>query len=472
MWDKKTYVVCFVGAFIVASMLVPGVERLARRLGIVEKPNPRRVARQLPLAGGVAVIIAMWVTILGATFRENRISELLLENTADLRALFLAGLAAGLLGLYDDWRGAGAKLKLTVQLLVGLALYVAGTKIDALTVPVMGSVPLPEWLVFVVTLLWVAGITNAVNLIDGIDGLAAGVALFAALATGVVAAAAGDAFLPVTMLALAGALLGFLRWNFHPARIFLGDTGSLFLGMTLAVASMQTHAKHTIAVSMLVPIAILGYPIVDTLAAIVRRRLRGRPIFSGDRQHIHHQLLARGLSAGSAATAIYAISLLLAIAAIGLVLDSPFAIAGALTAAAFASVVGVKRLGLLDIARRATKEERRRLARLRAYAAYAEHVLDDTSRSPLQALEAALAQAALEADTTIVRVAPDAAAVPGAELVYADERATVFAVFQAPYSAIYREEAIAVLAGLSFRASAHLPALGSHAPTQPSAAPA
>ena len=155
-------------------------------------------------------------------------------------------------------------------------------------------------LAFPLTLLWIVGVINALNLIDGLDGLAGGVALCAVLTNLVIAMFRGQPLMTLCMAALAGALIGFLFYNFNPASIFLGDTGSLFLGYVLAVTSIRTHQKSSAAVSILVPMVALAVPIVDTALAMGRRALTGRPMFSGDRDHIHHRLLGLGEGLGTA----------------------------------------------------------------------------------------------------------------------------------------------------------------------------
>jgi UDP-GlcNAc:undecaprenyl-phosphate GlcNAc-1-phosphate transferase len=460
--NQKTYLLCFLVSLFVASVLVPWVERWARRRGIVERPNSRKPSTGVlkPVAGGLAVFVATWLPIALLQLHENLVVQRLRLERDALLALLLAGFGAALLGLYDDARGANARQKLAVQTGIATALFFAGVRIDVLKLPLVGDVALAGPVAFAATVFWIVAITNALNLVDGIDGLAAGVALFAALTTGLVNGIAGDALLAVTMLSLAGALVGFLRFNFHPARIFLGDTGSLFLGMTLAVAAVVTNTKRTVAVSMFVPLATLAYPILDTTVAVVRRHFRGRPFWSADRQHIHHKLLARGLTAGRVAITIYGFSILFGALAVGLTLDSAPAVTIASVAAATVIIVAGRNLGLVELVRRIPIEERRRLTRLRHLVDYGIVKLAD---------EPALLQRLLQdvASEAGARVAlREVASTPSDGTVIATDGSRALVADLATGSQVYREEALAQLARFAWESRA-LETLAPAAPVVP-----
>ena len=186
-------------------------------------------------------------------------------------------------------------------------------------------------------MLWIVGVTNALNLIDGLDGLATGIALAATGTIFWVSLTNHRMLMALVMAAMAGALLGFLRYNFHPASIFMGDSGSLFVGFILATTALETHEKTTTAVALLVPIVALGLPIGDTLLAMTRRMVRGQPIFSSDAGHIHHRLMARGLSHRATVLALYGIAVVLAAVAVALFhsdAEQTIAFAGAIAAIA------------------------------------------------------------------------------------------------------------------------------------------
>jgi UDP-GlcNAc:undecaprenyl-phosphate GlcNAc-1-phosphate transferase len=285
---------------------------------------------------------------------------------------FLAGGAAiCALGLFDDIRGSGAGIKFLAQFGIAGALYYAGFRINELSLPFVGTVTLgPLSLLF--TMVWIVGIINAMNLIDGLDGLAAGVGLFAVATTFALAATRGDAIMTLFMAALAGALLGFLFYNFNPASIFMGDTGSMFLGYVLAVGAVQTSQKSSTAVAILVPIVALGVPIADTMLAMIRRIVRHRPMFSADRAHIHHKLLDLGLSQKQAVLILYAVSILLGGVALLLTVASSLQSAILLGTMGVLAFAGVRKLGYGRLGHGAASPEdidiRRQLDRLAAAA--------------------------------------------------------------------------------------------------------
>src|ERR1044071_4468268 len=224
---------------------------------------------------------------------------------SEILTLLIPGTLVLLLGTYDDLRGANAVVKFVGLGLIATLFYAMGGRIDALSIPLAGSVHLPAILSFVVTVVWLVGIANAFNLIDGLDGLASGAALFSSLVILGVSASSDRALTIVVALVLCGALAGFLRYNFNPASIFLGDSGSLFIGFLLAALSVLGTQKATTAVAIVVPILAFGVPVVDTAMTMGRRGLRRKPVFEGDNEHIHHMLLARGWSQRRAALVLY-----------------------------------------------------------------------------------------------------------------------------------------------------------------------
>lgn len=329
----KTYGACFVLGALVALTLTPLAICLARRWNVLDKPGVRKLhSEPLPLLGGLTLFVGMWVPLALLAFWDNLVTERLAESWPKLMHLFGAGLTMLALGAVDDKYGLNALWKFMFQIPVAVVLVYSGVSFGTLTVPGLGTVEL-GWLGPVVTVLWIVGVTNALNLIDGIDGLATGVALSVSLTTAVAALLFGNDLLALVMLSMAGACLGFLRYNFNPAKIYLGDSGSLFLGMTLAVVSVQACAKGTLATSLLVPVLALGYPVADTLLALARRSLQGKSWFTGDCNHIHHRLLAVGLNHGQAALVLYGVSVLFCLLALGALLE--------MTAAFVAGVVVV-----------------------------------------------------------------------------------------------------------------------------------
>jgi UDP-GlcNAc:undecaprenyl-phosphate GlcNAc-1-phosphate transferase len=225
------------------------------------------------------------------------------------------------LGIYDDIKGANAGKKLTVQTIAALILFFFGFEIQTISNPFGSPIHL-GWLSLPATVFWLVGLSNAFNLIDGIDGLASGVAFFATSALLAVALFLGNILPSLFTAALAGATLGFLRYNFNPAKIFMGDSGSLFLGFTIAAISIHGSAKAHAAVAILIPIVALGLPIMDTLLAIGRRVYRGLPIPTADREHIHHKLIKYGFSHRRAALILYSFCVVLSSLAILLSISS------------------------------------------------------------------------------------------------------------------------------------------------------
>ncbi len=300
--------VAFPAAAAVALVLTPAVRRLAHHVDAVDHPDERRVnTSPMPRGGGVAVGVAFLVVVAALFLADATVGlwgPLDALARPDVVALLLGGAAAVLIGLLDDRFDLRARWQFGGQLLVALIPVGLGITVGAVANPFGPGVIRLEGIwgaIFVV--VWTVGMINSINFIDGLDGLSSGVALIAAVTLGIISAT-GPAREPVVALVcitLAGALLGFLRWNFHPASIFIGTSGVMFLGYSLALLSILGSAK--VAVALLV----LGVPIIDTFYIIVRRVLRGRSPFSADRGHIHHRLLDLGLTHTQTVLLIYAI---------------------------------------------------------------------------------------------------------------------------------------------------------------------
>jgi len=313
-----TAAIVFVISALVGSVLTPLLRNWAVRRGMLDHASNSRKIHALPVprVGGLAIVAAFFLPLLGLLFVDTGVARLFRSEPAEVAGLFLGGLAIAALGLFDDVRNLRARWKLLVQLAVGLLMYGLGFRIDEIANPFGGANLQLGMLGLPLTVLWYAGVINAMNLIDGLDGLAGGVAFIGISSAFVVAVLRGDALMMLFGAALAGAIVGFLFYNFNPASIFMGDTGSMFLGFVLASAAIQTHHKSSAAVAMLAPVVALGLPIGDTLLAMIRRLLRGRPMFQADREHIHHLLLARGLSHRAACLSLYGVALVLGAAAV------------------------------------------------------------------------------------------------------------------------------------------------------------
>jgi UDP-GlcNAc:undecaprenyl-phosphate/decaprenyl-phosphate GlcNAc-1-phosphate transferase len=301
-------VIVFVVAALAALLLTPLVLRTVRRHGIVDRPNHRRVnTRPIPRAGGIAIAAAFLgvaVPFVLLNGMAGWVPMPLNIQPADLVALFAGGLAAAIIGALDDLYDLRARWQLLGQVLLALGAVALGVVITVVNNPFGAGV-----IQFVApfsagfTVFWIVGMINSINWIDGLDGLSTGVALIASVTLGLISLTTqvSQPLIAVLCFALAGALLGFLRWNFHPAKIFTGTTGVQFVGYTLAVLAILGSAK--VAVALLV----LGVPIIDTFWIIVGRLSQRRSPFTPDRSHIHHRLLDLGLSHRDTVLVIYAI---------------------------------------------------------------------------------------------------------------------------------------------------------------------
>ncbi|MEG6512223.1 MraY family glycosyltransferase [Desulforamulus ruminis] len=295
-------------ALLISFALTPLVRKLAFKIGAIDQPDCRKVhCKTMPRLGGLAVFLAFSVAVLLTQPLDSR-----------LVGLLTGGLLIVLLGILDDTRGLPAKVKLAGQIAAAAAVIPFGIQVEFITNPVDGHMlHLGIWGI-PVTIFWIISVTNAVNLIDGLDGLAGGTAFIAALTMAAITWQQQDGTgMEVTLLALvlAASILGFLRYNFFPAKIFLGDTGSMFLGYALGTLAVMGVAKTATAISVIVPMVILGIPLLDVLFAILRRYQSQRPIFQPDKEHLHHRLMALGLSHRQTVLAIYAVNLILGVSA-------------------------------------------------------------------------------------------------------------------------------------------------------------
>ncbi|HEV7858409.1 MAG TPA: MraY family glycosyltransferase [Pyrinomonadaceae bacterium] len=314
----KTYLALFIISTFSSLALTPVIRRVCERTGWLDEPqDERRVhERAMPRLGGVAIFISGMLAIAALSFVDNLITQSIYPYWSRLIVILAPATLIFALGVYDDLKGASAAFKFIFQALAATLFFVLGGRIQTLGIPFIGNVELPLLLSFALTLLWTIGVTNAFNLIDGMDGLAAGSALFASLVILGIALVFGHAMVAVIAIILSGALIGFLRYNFNPASIFLGDSGSLMLGFTLAALSIQGSQKASTAIAVAIPILTVGVPVIDTGFTLIRRFISGMPLLEGDREHIHHMLLERGWSQRRVAFVLYGASALLGLLAL------------------------------------------------------------------------------------------------------------------------------------------------------------
>lgn len=320
MGPYRTYLATLVLAAFASYFLTPPVRRLAFRIGALDHPGPRKVhATPMPRLGGLAVFGGFCFPWAGFYLLANYVTQTF-QNYEKLFLLMMAGATAMLLlGVYDDVRGLNAPKKFLVQMAVAFGLFLGGFRIEQLSLPFGGHLDL-DWLALPVSVLWIVGITNAINLLDGIDGLAAGVTACIALSLAVINGFQGQIIVALLTLCLAGACLGFLPHNFSPARIFLGDSGSLFVGLILACIGMISLFKAATATFVAIPLILFGLPLFDTTSVMVGRVLRGVPIFQADKTHVHHRLLNLGLTHKQAAYLLYSVSV--ALGSLGVLLST------------------------------------------------------------------------------------------------------------------------------------------------------
>ena len=333
----RVYILAFVISLLASFLLTPSVKKLAFKIGALDKPEKRKVhTHVMPRLGGLAIYCGFIIAIL-CTVHINK----------DVLGIITGGTFIVLLGVLDDKYSLPAKVKLLGQIVAALILCAFDIKIEWLNNPWGGYFYLDLFSV-PFTVFWVISFTNVVNLIDGLDGLAAGVSGIASITVILVAVQQGFYSVAVITAALAGGIIGFIRYNFNPASIFMGDTGSMFIGYMLAAISIFGAVKSAATIALIVPAVALGLPIMDTAFAILRRYTNGRPIFQPDKGHLHHRLLAMGMSQRQAVVLMYAISAALSVAAVVLTeVDGYFAalvIAVIITCVA----IGAKKIGILN----------------------------------------------------------------------------------------------------------------------------
>jgi UDP-GlcNAc:undecaprenyl-phosphate GlcNAc-1-phosphate transferase len=312
----------------------------------------------LPRLGGVAIYLSFLISIAVAWMANRYIHEFILSPSfRALLTILIPGTLIFLLGIYDDIRSVGPYFKFAVQGVAAVMLFAGGLRILAL--PVLFGNHQFGWAIGLpITILWVLGITNAFNLIDGLDGLAAGSALFSTLVVFVVAIFSGSSLVSLLTIALAGAILGFLRFNFNPATIFLGDCGSLFIGFMLSALALEgATQKAPTVIAVAIPVVSFGLPILETVLSIFRRLISGKPVFTADREHIHHKLLQLGMSDRKVVIVLYAVSAVFALLSLFLLWPTGSTLGLVLAIVGIGVWFGVQHLGYLEFG------ELRRVAR-------------------------------------------------------------------------------------------------------------
>jgi UDP-GlcNAc:undecaprenyl-phosphate GlcNAc-1-phosphate transferase len=341
----------FIAALLISSVLTHCVRNIALRRGWTCNSVRQRDVHSgpIPRLGGVAICLSFMVVAVGyvAFYRLRGISTGF--GTYTTIAVLTPAALMFVLGLYDDFRQISPKIKFGVQTIAALLLYYGGIRIFFFPI-FTGYHELNGAISAILTVLWVLLISNAFNLIDGLDGLSAGSALFSTLVVFVVSLFSRTPFISAMTIILAGAILGFLRFNFNPATIFLGDSGALFLGFVLSAVSLAGAQKSTTVVAVAIPIVSFGLPLLDTILSVVRRFLSGQPLFRADREHIHHKLLKRGFSQKQAVVILYGVCAALGLISLLLLYPSGSSIGIVLSVVGVGIWFGVQHLGYHEFA--------------------------------------------------------------------------------------------------------------------------
>ncbi len=293
-------------ALVIVVVLTPAVGGMARLLGVVDQPDGRRLNRRpIPRLGGLAIFLGILVPSLA-----------FLKLTGEMRGIVIGGAVACVVGAVDDFRGLAPAPKLAGQVLAAAIPTVFGVWVDHFTFPFLGAVDLPAAVGLPITVLWVVAVMNMVNFLDGLDGLASGVCAIAGVTFAVLALSLDKVDAAILSAIVAGACVGFLRHNFFPARIFMGDSGALVLGFTLGTVSVAGLLKTASTVVLFLPLVVLAVPIIDTSFVVAKRMKYGVPVYSADRSHLHHRFVNIGFSQRRAALTMWAWCATLAAAAL------------------------------------------------------------------------------------------------------------------------------------------------------------
>lgn len=310
MFDMYQVIVFCILCIFISFVITPLIRRISFKIGAVDFPNQRRVnLKPMPSAGGLAIYLTFFFGIFFLQPIELKESI----------PLFISSSIIVFTGLIDDIRDISPKAKMLGILIAAIYLVISNDlTVSFFTVPIFGMINLPVWIGFSATILWIVAITNAINLVDGLDGLASGISIISLGTMGITSyffLGPKSYIAAILIYTLVGSIIGFLPWNFNPAKIYLGDTGALFLGYMISVFSLYSLKNVTI-ISLIIPIVILGFPITDTIYAMLRRKLNNMPISSADKHHIHHRLMSLGLTHRQTVIVIYIIASIFSLTAL------------------------------------------------------------------------------------------------------------------------------------------------------------
>ena len=315
MWGDIA--IAFMIAFLASFMATPHTIKIARKLGAVDTPkDDRRINKiTMPRLGGLAVIFGFFLSIIYLLITltiESKIDLMENDMIKKLIGFFIGALIIGVVCFFDDVKGVHAVIKLIAQIAAALVVVNSGIIIDTFEVPYIYMSDFWDVFNVIITVIWIVGITNALNLIDGLDGLSTGISIISCISLLIIFALNGSPLISIVLItALGGALCGFLPYNFNPAKTFIGDTGSNFLGYCLSIISILGIAKTYTAIVIVAPLLVLALPIFDTIWAIIRRVVKGKnlkAVFKPDTGHLHHKMLKKGFTQKQAVLILYGIS--------------------------------------------------------------------------------------------------------------------------------------------------------------------
>ncbi|MBN1902743.1 undecaprenyl/decaprenyl-phosphate alpha-N-acetylglucosaminyl 1-phosphate transferase [Candidatus Sumerlaeota bacterium] len=305
------YILSFIIAFFACFLINYPIRALARYVEFYDLPGERKVHKKaIPYGGGVGIYLGLVITLIAVFL----VYPPAIFFKRDIMGIILGGALVVTIGLWDDARGAGAALKFSLEAVIAVLMYYFGFRIEKMSVPGLGTVEL-GWFGILITIFWYLIMMNAINLIDGLDGLASGVTGIATITILIITHQRGNPFETILACAIIGLSMGFLPHNFHPARLFMGDTGSLMLGFLLGSLTLTTSTKAPAFLTLIIPLVAVGMPIFDTAHAFFRRIMTGQHPFRADTKHLHHRLLNLGLSHTRAVLLLYYISAYLGVMA-------------------------------------------------------------------------------------------------------------------------------------------------------------
>ena len=339
-------IVIFFISLALSLILTPQVSRFAKKCGIIDAPSDRKVHTQcIPRAGGVAIYLAFLLSFIAVFFYRGIGFESLFDRRT---ATFIIGASlAFLLGLWDDVRHLDSRTKFAAQMMIGILTYGGGISIKAISIFSVEAIEL-GWMSMPVTVFWFVLVMNAINLIDGLDGLAAGISLFVALVLLIICVKMNNLQVALGFAALGGATLGFLKYNFNPASVFMGDSGSYFIGYTLAGLAIMGAIKGPATVAILIPVVALGVPLMDVLFAPIRRFVLGAKMFSPDKNHLHHRLLKLGFTHRNTVLILYGVSIVMGLLSVTIVHAKDDGIALILFVFGITVISAIRKLGYAD----------------------------------------------------------------------------------------------------------------------------